>query len=106
MISKCKHCDKPRHVYPSGWKMSYCKEHYNLKRRAQRYGLTLEQTLEYLKGSCGICGTKSDLAIDHCHTTGEVRGTLCRTCNGKLGWYEKYREKVNEWIEPHRYFQT
>lgn len=36
-------------------------------------------------GLCGVCGAPSDLHIDHCHVTGEVRGLLCPHCNRMLG---------------------
>ena len=45
-------------------------------------------------GCCAICGdslifpdkpTKSTFHIDHCHTTGRVRGVLCVHCNRLLG---------------------
>ncbi len=44
------------------------------------------------KGYCDICGNpnKSDkvMALDHCHTTGQVRGWLCDSCNGGLGMFK------------------
>lgn len=41
-------------------------------------------------GVCAICFSPPGadaLAIDHCHTTGAVRGLLCRSCNAGLGRY-------------------
>lgn len=69
---------------------------YNLKRL---YGLTLEQyeeLFETQRGLCAICrkpetitdrrsSSKPNLGVDHCHTTGRVRGLLCRTCNTGIG---------------------
>lgn len=35
---------------------------------------------------CGICGTnRGTLFIDHDHTTGELRGLLCASCNSFVG---------------------
>lgn len=40
-------------------------------------------------GMCDICKTAPNrLVVDHCHTTGKVRGLLCNRCNLKLGWYK------------------
>lgn len=56
------------------------------------YGLSPQEyakILERQQYKCPICGdglTKP--YVDHCHTTGKVRGLLCVTCNtglGKLG---------------------
>lgn len=75
----------------------------HIRRKAklkQFYGLSLEQydtMFENQQGCCAICGIHQDvlnrrLDVDHCHTTGKVRGLLCRLCNTSLGKYEKYRE--------------
>lgn len=47
-------------------------------------------TLENQKGGCAICGKTPEqlgyrLYIDHCHSTGKLRGLLCNNCNTGLG---------------------
>lgn len=37
---------------------------------------------------CGLPGVSKDPVLDHCHTTGAVRGTLHRSCNALLGKVE------------------
>ena len=59
----------------------------------RRYGITLDQYNEMFiaqSGSCLICEThqsdlKKSLGVDHCHTTGKIRGLLCDKCNVLLG---------------------
>lgn len=59
------------------------------------YGIGIddvERLSEEQGGTCAICrevcSTGQELAVDHCHDTGKVRGLLCSNCNtgiGKLG---------------------
>jgi hypothetical protein len=53
------------------------------------YGITSEQynvMYSAQNGQCAICGvSKIILDVDHDHTTNEVRGLLCRKCNGGIG---------------------
>lgn len=63
------------------------------KNKYKRYGLTLEEYNEISKTQndcCAICGKhksklKKELVVDHCHSTGKVRGLLCYGCNTSLG---------------------
>lgn len=64
----------------------------------QRYGISWEQVQDLLAKQelgCAVCrrtlsfeGTKGrDLpVVDHCHSTGKVRGLLCTPCNLMLGY--------------------
>lgn len=62
------------------------------------YGITLEEynaIHSKQSGVCAICkqaetrvghwGLKLDLAVDHCHSTGRIRGLLCANCNQAIG---------------------
>jgi hypothetical protein len=68
-----------------------CKDCINLERRYTRYGLSKEEYDSILKQQdykCAICRYDKRLDVDHCHSTGKVRGILCNGCNtaiGKLG---------------------
>ena len=56
--------------------------------RRRRYGLTPERYLgmrEAQGDACAICKRARSLVVDHCHTTGQVRGLLCHHCNTMLG---------------------
>jgi len=55
----------------------------------RQYGISQEQFLllkEKQNSLCAICGAKPEiLVIDHCHTTGDIRGLLCHGCNRGIG---------------------
>lgn len=61
----------------------------------RQYGITLAEynaMLEKQDYKCAICGNEDEvegrrLAIDHCHTKGNVRGLLCGKCNRGLGLF-------------------
>lgn len=73
--SECKECTNESHRYK---KLGVCNTRY-------------EEMLTSQKGCCAICKSKlnssryTKFAVDHCHTTGVVRGLLCTCCNTALG---------------------
>jgi hypothetical protein len=67
------------------------------KKGLRQYGLSIEDWEDIFNkqnGVCAICnlpetvidkGTKRRLAVDHCHSTGKIRGLLCTKCNKGIG---------------------
>ena len=61
------------------------------RRTMKKYGLTLEDfdlmliDQEYKCAIC-FCSVERNPVLDHCHSTGRVRGILCRSCNSLLGF--------------------
>jgi hypothetical protein len=78
------------------------REWETLNVRLRCYGLTLDQfhaIYERQDFSCAICG-KDDvkLVIDHCHSTGIVRGLLCTRCNVGLGIFGDSVEQIHRGV--------
>ena len=69
---------------------------YDLKKK---YGLTIAEA-EYLRTlPCEICGVVANkMCIDH-KIPRTYRGILCNQCNTRLGWFEKYRDTIEEYAE-------
>ncbi len=63
------------------------------RRYYKEYGIglaTYTKMFDIQNGKCKICETPQEeltrqLAIDHCHATGKIRGLLCGLCNTGLG---------------------
>ncbi len=85
-------------------------------RRAQlrKYGLTLadyDRMLIDQGGGCWVCEAEpgdrrnhgyTNLAVDHDHDTGAVRGLLCHMCNRALGLIEGHTARMAEYITKER----
>lgn len=61
----------------------------------KKYGVSLDEFGKMLiaqNGVCKICrqkcSTGRDLAVDHDHESGRVRGLLCSSCNNGLGRFQ------------------
>lgn len=83
---------------------SYIRRTYGID--AEEYGRLLASQ----GGGCAIClapacTTGRRLSVDHCHTTGAVRGLLCQPCNSGLGQYRDSPALLREaalYLENHR----
>lgn len=77
-------------------------KHYNLR----KFGITIDQYIELNKAQLGLCAIckkpeneNKSLAVDHCHTTGKVRGLLCAKCNQGLGSFKDDTERLTNAIK-------
>lgn len=89
--SWCKNCHKENN-----------KIHYVTSKRwkdiQKRYGISKEKYEEMEKRQGGVCacckqspkdrGRNGSFVVDHCHTTGVVRGLLCAKCNAGIGFFD------------------
>lgn len=103
------------------WLCATCKRERKKARRTKGretrqqkvFGLTLAEEadiLEFQGGGCickpwtGYNGASRTLSTDHDHTTGEIRGKLCKHCNDLLGRVkddpEYFRRMINYLANP------
>lgn len=83
-----RHCKECRAAYARDFREKNPEfKALNLRRiRAKSYGITLDELALYeAVTECEVCGNGGDMVIDHNHTTGEIRGVICRGCNTALG---------------------
>lgn len=73
-----------------------------------RYNLSKEKYIEILNqqnNCCAICLCSKEslpnktLHVDHCHSTGIVRGLLCGSCNRALGLFKENKDYLSRTIE-------
>lgn len=90
-VSKCKSCT----IDEARWAQMKLK-----------YGLTRGQFMDLLAEQGGVCAICQEaeileayLTVDHCHDTGEVRGLLCRACNGGLGLFRDDPSRLEAALE-------
>ena len=100
--SRCKACDRARKK-----KERVLRDHSQVDRKhwlKKAYGLTPEQYIEMFdaaKGRCEICSIHQaeldyHLVVDHCHTTGHVRGLLCKRCNSAIGLLDEDQKRFDK----------
>lgn len=105
--SICAVCERNR---TARWRASAGVRHKH-KARARyvylKYNLTEQEYDSLLRQQdykCAICKTDQTeclfqkLHVDHCHTTGKVRGLLCHSCNNGLGKFKDNAESLQSAI--------
>lgn len=55
--------------------------------------------LQEQENACAVCGDLGQLVVDHCHTTGKIRGLLCHPCNLSLGKMKDSPELIRKLAE-------
>lgn len=81
-------------------KRPFCRECCTTQDRFKKFGITQEEYEDLLieqDYACAICrqpetavrqGRLKQLAVDHDHDTGKIRGLLCQRCNVGLGQFQ------------------
>jgi hypothetical protein len=95
--------------------LSKTKEYENELFLKRTYGLSKDEfdaMLAEQNGKCAICKAeapahhKKRLNVDHCHTTGMIRGLLCDACNRGLGLFKDNPELLHKAIQYLSIFQN
>jgi hypothetical protein len=103
----CKTCCKQATVR---WKHDNRGRHLEHRRiyawKVQNINITIPQWKKLQTdqaGCCAICkrpeaSLPTALAVDHNHQSGKIRGLLCSACNYHVGYFEKFGEKLMEYL--------
>lgn len=88
---RARDCKRCRNAYVREWAKENHERTKDARREAEVRGRYGDAGLEVLRRiregeSCEVCGEHTPrMAIDHDHSSGEVRGLLCSKCNTALG---------------------
>ena len=113
-ICKIEGCDRTCNRYPPPRSDLYETTCGACKATLRKYGISTVEREELLISQdrkCKLCsvevafydGRKVDIptargALDHCHTTGVIRGVLCSKCNMGLGLFKDNIETMEKAI--------
>lgn len=92
----CKPCRKEyelKNYHKNKHKRPYDYLYDKDKKLKKAFGISYgeyQKMLEVQSNACAICkttntGKRRAFAVDHCHTTGKIRGLLCSNCNTGIG---------------------
>lgn len=108
--SNCKSCVNERNLAYYHSSLEKKDAHHKSARKSRyktHYGISLEDYDEMLlaqDGVCAICrgletSKRMFLSVDHCHTSGKVRGLLCSNCNRGLGSFKDQEVLLHKAID-------
>lgn len=126
---ECKECQKKHsreHWVKIAVREKEKKKLYNISHRhiahnahlRSKYNISLEDYQSALKqqnGKCAICGSDKpkgryrNFAVDHDHSTGDIRGLLCAPCNTGMGHFQDSPEllrKAADYLESHNHLTS
>ncbi len=97
--TNCKPCNSVRATEWFNENRDRAKSNQRKRNLRVLYGITPDEYASMLDaqgGVCAICGKTEpgahgrtgkqfSLSVDHCHSTGKVRGLLCQKCNRAVG---------------------
>jgi hypothetical protein len=89
----------------SGRTRKVCKVCQIDRQTCRTLGITKEELFRLelkAEGKCQICFKAltserySRMAVDHCHSTGKIRGILCVKCNTALGLFDDDTDRLRQ----------
>jgi hypothetical protein len=90
------------------WRKANNERHRENERRCRYDGIDYKAIFAAQNGACAICQGRPkagrSLDIDHCHTSGKVRGLLCGKCNKAIGGFADNPELLRtaaDYLERH-----
>jgi hypothetical protein len=97
--------DKKPHKIKELWDSWYenNRERVKFNKIKRVYDITKEQyenMLQQQNFCCAICSSNVEsqrdktLVVDHCHTTGKIRGLLCHSCNTGIGLFKDNEQNL------------
>lgn len=90
---RCKWCDDAARINYLNSNRAKAQRNARSATLRYKYGISLEDyesMLDKQGGCCAICKGQetrgaNSFSVDHCHSTGKVRGLLCNNCNRGIG---------------------
>ena len=110
--NRCLECGRQRLKRFRTTNLPHVRKQNQSYKRFSRHGITIsmyDEMMNNQNGRCAICknvpkedSLKRTFHIDHCHSSGRIRGLLCKDCNHMLGFA---RDNPNTLIQAAEYLK-